>query len=111
MILQQVMMQLSKSGVGASKKVPKLVMLSEYGLAIHKDINNNTTWVISHFNSGRSVLKYIKERKDVEEYIVRLIEILPSWQFTLEEFDSGVVDKPRVKKEVDALQKEIMEEK
>lgn len=106
MILQQVMMQMSKPG----KSVPKLVMLSKYGLAVHKgEEAYSHTWVISHFNSGKSVLRYIKERKDVDRYLEKLIEILPAWTFTLEEFDKGtIIDRPRVKLGVDALQQEIL---
>ena len=100
------MMQMSKQG---GKKIKKLVMLSEHGLAIHKGVNtDNKTWVISHFNSGKSILTHIKERKDVEEYVVRLVEILPSWNFTLEEWDDYSSDeKSIIKVKVDVIQKEI----
>lgn len=112
MIFTQTMMQMSKH----NKQILRLVMLHESGLAIHKgEEAYSKTWVISHFNSGRSVLKYIIHRKDVEKYIIRLIYILPSWNFTLEEFNKGSVDnsewgidKKRLKRVVDEIQKEIL---
>ncbi len=108
MILQQAMMQLSQS---KEKKVSKLVMLSEYGLAMHKGVGVlSSTWTISHYNSGKSVLSYIKERKDVEEYIEKLVEICEKWDFTLQEFDESEW-KHDLKREVDKLQKEITEGK
>jgi TATA-box binding protein (TBP) (component of TFIID and TFIIIB) len=117
MILQQAMMQLSKpknvsQGELKITYVPTLVMLSEYGLAIHKN-EDNKTYTISHFNSGKSVVTGIKERKDVEGYIKKLIDILPSWQFTIEEFDNNTtgweISKAEIKVKVDAIQKEILQ--
>ena len=106
MILQQAIMQLSQK----DKIVPKLVMLHECGLAIHKG-DKDTMWVVSHFNSGKYILKYIKERKKAEEYIERLINILPSWHFTLKEFDENEwkINKTRLKPIVDTIQKEILQ--
>ena len=102
MILQQAMMQLCNAGGKAVTK--KLVMLHESGLAIHKD----PQWghVISHFKSGRSVLKYIKNRKDVDGYVKRLLDICESWDFTLEEFDESEW-KHDLKINIDPIQKEI----
>jgi len=105
MILHQAMMNMSKP---EKKRVPKLVMLSEYGLAIHKGEDDNKTYTISHFESGRSVLKYIKERKNVEGYIKRLLDICASWHFTLEEFDESEW-KTDLKRKVDKIQKEILQ--
>jgi hypothetical protein len=101
MILQQAMMQLSKSG--SEKKVPKLVMLSEYGLAIHKDVDSKSeAWVISHFNSGRSVLKYMQCLYD---------EVMNDWTFTEEEWGQySNEEKGKIKVGVEALQQEILKE-
>lgn len=112
MVLQQATMQLSQPG---GQRVSKLVMLSEYGLAVHKAVDaitgkNDKTWIISHFNSGRSVLKYIKERKDVDKYIERLVNACTSWDFTLQEFDESEW-RHDLKIKINIIQKEIMEEK
>ena len=101
MILQQAMMKLSQPG---NKTTNKLVMLHQSELAIHKD--STCGWVVSHFKSGKSVLKHIKERKDVDEYVDRLLCICEDWTFTLKEFDESEW-KHDLKVEVDKIQQEI----
>ena len=50
--------------VNGKKNIKKLVMLHECGLCIHKEEGEDNKWIISHFASGRSVLKYIKSKCD-----------------------------------------------
>jgi len=83
-------------------------MLHDSGLAIHKGKGvYSKTWVISHFNSGKSVLSYIKLKKEVDLYLERLIEICENWNFTLEEFDESDC-KTYLKREVDKIQREVL---
>lgn len=113
MILEQAMMKLSKTYGGVVSSVSKLVMLwKEVGLCMHKDayMHNGGRWVISHFNSGKSVLKYIKTRKETEKYMQLLHdEVLQDWTFTLSQWESiSSEDKLITKQGVVALQKEIL---
>jgi len=104
--LKQATMQLS---IPEGKTVPKLVMLHESGLAIHRGKGAySRTWVISHFNSGRAVLSYIELKEEAFYYIEKLTNICESWDFTLEDFDEGEW-KTYLKIKVDKLQKEILE--
>jgi hypothetical protein len=113
MILKQATMQLVKPGVMRPGKlhVKKLVKLWEkVGLCYHHNIDDKTVYNISHFNSGRSVLKNIKTSILCTEYMRRLFDILGDWTFTEEQWNSGNIPqelKNSIKVEVDELQREI----
>jgi ArsR family metal-binding transcriptional regulator len=111
MILQQAMMSLSKIENGVERKVNKLVMLwKEVGLCVHKSAYtiNGTGYIISHFNSGKIVLKNIKTKEEAEEYLQELQLIYTDWTFTLEEWDVLEQEpKSALKEVVDTLQREI----
>lgn len=113
MILQQAMMKMSKMIEGVEGSTNKLVMLwEEVGLCLHKAayLSNGKGYVISHFNMGRIVLKYIKTRQEAEKYMEDLREILEDWRFTEKEWNSyPSIDKKLIKEQVDALQKEILQ--
>jgi len=105
MILKQGVMNLSKTEGGRVSSVKKLVKLwVKVGLCIHK-----SGYVISHFNSGKIILSYIKTREEAEVYLQRLYdEIMKDWTFTLEEWEClSSEDKLMVKVKVNKLQKEI----
>lgn len=109
-ILQQATMQMSKSGVVGSKvvnRIPKLVMLwKDVGLAIHKE---SITWTVSHFNSGRSVLKHLKSKEKAIEGMLKLANTLIDWTFTLKEWEQySNEEKQVIKEKVDAIQYELL---
>ncbi len=117
MLLEQATMKLSKMGVvteGLPVKVPKMVLLwKKVGLAIHRSeyIGDRGLWIISHFNSGRAVLKYIKTKEQAVEYLRRLCEILEDWTFTEEEWNARTDEsKKEVKKQMTDFQKETLKE-
>jgi ArsR family metal-binding transcriptional regulator len=112
MILKQGVMNLSKTEGGRVSSVKKLVKLwVKVGLCIHKSgyVTNGSGYVISHFNSGKIILSYIKTREEAEVYLQRLYdEIMKDWTFTLEEWEClSSEDKLMVKVKVNKLQKEI----
>jgi len=114
MILQQAMMRLSKTENGVQTKINKLVMLwKEVGLCVHKSayITNGTGYVISHFNSGKSILRNIKTKQQAEEYLVKLQEVCLDWTFTLGQWE-GISNEDRAEmgKKVRVLQDEINKE-
>ena len=117
MILEQVTMSLTKAGVATTtvQKIPRLVFLwRSVGLAIHKEINgiNKSMWVVSHFNSGRSVVKYIKTKERAINCLYRLYEILPDWTFTEEEWNIQADEtKKELKDAIDRVQQQILEGK
>lgn len=113
MILQQVIMkQTIGKQVGIKKDVScvnKIVFLwTEIGLCVHKGELNQ--YVISHYKSGRSVLKFINTRQEAEKYMGLLKEVLEDWTFTEKEWNEyPQIDKSLIKERVDILQKEIRE--
>lgn len=117
MILEQAKMLLSEAGVAEEslKKIPKIVLLwKDVGLAIHKSMHiaDKGLWVISHFNSGRSVVKYLKTKEQAINCLCKLYEILPDWTFTEEKWSIQADETKRELKEVvDRLQQQILEGK
>lgn len=115
MVLEQATMRLSKMGVvtqGPPEKVLKFVLLwREVGLAIHQGIfvSDRNLWTISHFRSGRSIVKYIKTKGLAIEYLQRLYDILKDWTFTEEEWNTQADEtRKELKEAVDKIQQEVL---
>lgn len=109
-ILQQTTMQMSKSGVVGLKianRIPRLVMLwKDVELAIHKE---SITWTVSHFNSGRSVLRHLKSKEKAIKGMIELSSVLIDWTFTLKEWEQySNEEKQVIKEKVYAIQQELL---
>ena len=118
MKLQQTMMKLSKTEKGVISKIDKLVMLwKDVGLCIHQDSyiqglsQGLSRYTISHFNSGKLILKNIKTREQATTYMQRVHdEITEDWTFTLEEWEKVDQEtKLNIKVGVDTLQQEVLQ--
>lgn len=67
------------------------------GLAIHRSEEMEVReWKISHYESGRVVLKQMKSRKQAIEYLVVLRTVLSDWRLTYEQFLSMAGKTPMV---------------
>jgi len=114
MIIKQAMMKMSKTVDGVQGSTNKLVLLWEkVGLCVHRSpyTIDGIGYVISHFNSGRSMLRHIKSKEQAYECMRRIYdEILPDWTFTEEEWNQySNEEKHKIKEKIDVLQKEILE--
>lgn len=111
MILQQARMNMSVSG---NSHIPKLVLLwEEVGLCMHKEKyyqQNKSQYIVSHFSSGKSVLRHIRDRKEAENAMQWMVDnVLEDWRFTLEEWDNySVESRSIIKERIDALQNTIL---
>lgn len=89
---------------------PELVELWErVGLCIHRYKENEYqfTWRISHFSSGRYVLKNMKTRSEAIQYMIRLNrEVLLDWTISREVFIAKE-SKELIKEKVLKIQSEI----
>lgn len=54
----------------------------QVGLCIH--VTNGEAWKISHYQSGRGVLKRLKDRSQAIEYLMVLRTVLSDWRHTYE---------------------------
>jgi len=106
MILKQTTMQLSTP----QKVIPKRVMLwKEVGLCVHKSDICMGGYTISHFNSGKSVLRYIKTQQQAKDYMTRLTKFMKDWTFTLREWEvMSSEDRGVIKEKVGVIQREIL---
>lgn len=116
MVLEQATMQLSRMGEVTKiipQRVPKLVLLwKKIGLAIHRSsyIGDMGSWTISHYNSGRSVVKYIRTKEQAVECLQKLYDILEDWTFTEEEWNAQENQtKQDIKMCIDELQQKVLE--
>jgi hypothetical protein len=117
MKLKQAKMQMRQAKWKKIYNISKLVFLwEEVGLCIHKGEYRGKaekeTYVISHFNSGLSVLKYIRSQEQAKSYMQILHdEVLEDWTFTSEEWwsEENRAVRSEMKVIVDKLQKEILE--
>lgn len=113
MNLIQQTMQLSRMRDGVEKKINKLVVLWErVGLCYHKSAYamNGKGYIISHYKSGKSILKGIKTPDSARVYMQRLAEIQANWNFSEEEWNQVDPETKTVfKAAVDEMQKEIWE--
>jgi ArsR family metal-binding transcriptional regulator len=111
MILQQTMMKMSKTVGGVEGSINKLVLLwEEVGLCLHKSayMMNGKGYVISHYNTGKIILRNIGTRVEAEQYMEQLAEVLEDWRFTEKEWEEyPSIDKQLIKGRVDEMQKEI----
>lgn len=103
--LQKGVMLLSfgSSKIETGRREVSVDVWKNVGLAIHKDVCG---WVISHVESGKSILKYMKTREIAISYMMKVRGILPSWNFTLEQWDKRN-DRLTITKSVRILQNEI----
>lgn len=112
MELQQATMGMSKQVNGKEKRTMHLVSLwKKVGLCIHRNVDvKEIKYNISHFNSGKSVLRLVKSKAKAEEYLQRIYdEVMPDWRFTLEEWEQFASDEKAIlKKKLDEMQKEIL---
>lgn len=78
------------------------------GLAIHtyNDEISIGKWRVTHMESGRSILRHMKSREQAIQYLLRLRQIAVDWRISEEKFES-LENRSEVKKQVDALQREI----
>jgi hypothetical protein len=117
MKLIQTRMPMSMVVKREKKKVLRLVMLwEEVGLCYHKGEyrgkGEKETYVISHFNSGLSVLKFIRGAEKAKQYMQELHDtVLEDWTFTSEDWwsEENKAARSDMKIVVDDLQKEILE--
>lgn len=113
MVLHQTTMRISSSNEKDEWTKPKFVMLwKEVGLCIHKGehIRDGSGYIISHYNSGKSILKHIKTRLLAKQYLQRIYdEVMEDWTFTLEGWKQvSDEDKKKLKILLDKIQKEIL---
>jgi hypothetical protein len=100
-----------------SNKLVEVELWDKVGLAIH-EYNDSVTdkWRISHFNSGRSILRHMKNRKEAIYYLMKVrdwetVEGLNiDWTMTEEQFRS-MYNREEVIGMLIGLQKEISGER
>jgi hypothetical protein len=72
------------------------------GLVLHKD-EKNKDWRISHYHSGRLILKYIPSIEIAYEWLMVLRKVC-NWNVTLEDLKK---DRERIENEVRIIQDQI----
>lgn len=117
--LKQTIMQMSlPADVSLGKerrKIPKLCLLwEEVGLCVHNNQDISKKWNVSHFESGRSVLRLMVTKDKAVEYMYKLFQYMPKWTFTEDDFEIWKAEYPKnsqaLKDRIDELQREIYNE-
>lgn len=79
------------------------------GLAIHQyfdEVGRKYNWRISHMQSGRSILKHMRNKEKAMEYLMRVREIRKDWTLTEQQFQL-LSNRSKITEALRGLQQEI----
>lgn len=90
------------------KEIPVLLWES-VGLSTHEyfdEVKSRRNWRISHYNSGRAVLRHLKDKEQAMHYMMELRKTISDWRFTEQQFQDRP-DRSHIKQQIDTLQTQI----